>query len=234
LQSHQPDRKTNLPIKVSHLGADIKASAPSTGRPDHGVQLLTKLSTIPSFIMVGTIEPRKGHLQALAAFELLWKQGLQVNLVIVGKEGWVGLPDKERRTIPKILAKLKNHKEIGQRLFWLEGISDEYLEQMYATCACLIAASEAEGFGLPLIEAAQHQLPIIVRDIPVFKEVVGEHAYYFEGLEAEALSKAIKDWLVLYKQGIAPDSTNIPWLTWEQSAQQLIEQIIPKAINHWK
>ena len=62
-------------------------------------------------------------------------------------------------------------QEIGNRLFWLEGISDEYLEKIYDAATCLIAASEGEGFGLPLIKVAQHKLPIIARDIPVFREV---------------------------------------------------------------
>lgn len=41
---------------------------------------------------------------------------------------------------------------------------------------CLIAASFGEGFGLPLIEAAQHGLPIMARDIAVFREVAKEYA----------------------------------------------------------
>ena len=47
--------------------------------------------------MVGTLEPRKGYLQALDAFERLWEQGVEVNLVIVGREGWKGRLQKECR-----------------------------------------------------------------------------------------------------------------------------------------
>ena len=89
------------------------------------------------------------------------------------------MPHDQRRTIPTIVEKLRHHPELGKRLFWLEGISDEYLEKVYATCVCLIAASEDEGFGLPLIEAARHRIPILARDIPVFREVAGDHASYF-------------------------------------------------------
>ncbi|MDZ7598485.1 MAG: glycosyltransferase [Desulfobacterales bacterium] len=64
-------------------------------------------------------------------------------------------------------------------MFWLQGISDEYLEQVYA-CACLVAASLNEGFGLPLIEAARHRVPIIARDIPVFREVAADCAFIFD------------------------------------------------------
>ena len=66
--------------------------------------------------------------------------------------------------------------------------------------SCLISPSEGEGFGLPLIEAAQHATPIIARDIPVFREVAGDHAFYFDGLEASALADAIHQWLALWRQ----------------------------------
>ncbi|MFZ2171981.1 MAG: glycosyltransferase [Methylococcaceae bacterium] len=216
-----------LMIDAVHLGADIIASAPSRGLPDNSEKVLKKLSTTPTFVLVGTIEPRKGHLQTLAAFDQLWEQGHQLNLVIVGKEGWKALPYNQRRTIRQIVRKLRKHNELGSRLFWLEGISDEYLEKVYASSTCLITASEGEGFGLPLIEAAQHRLPIIARDIPVFREVAGEHAYYFSGLDPQALAESVKNWLALNTGGNAPQSAGMSWLTWSQSTQQLLAAIIP-------
>ena len=225
LKNNPPERKDQLMIDAVHLGADIIASAPSTGLPDSAEKVLKKISATPTFIMVGTLEPRKGHLQTLAAFDLLWEQGHQINLVVVGNEGWKPLPDSQRRTIPQIVAKLRKHKESGNRLFWLEGISDEYLEKIYAASTCLIVASEGEGFGLPLIEAAQHQLPIIARDIPVFREVAGEHAFYFSGLEPDALAAAVKSWLTLNAEGKTPQSSAMPWLTWKQSTANLLDKL---------
>src|SRR5699024_532058 len=78
-----------------------------------------------------------------------------------------------------------------------------------------------EGFGLPLIEAAQHKLPIIARDIPVFREVAGEYAWYFSGLEPGNLAEAIHQWFLLYQEGKHPKSDDMPWLTWKQSAENL-------------
>ena len=103
----------------------------------------------------------------------------------------------------------------------LEGVSDEYLEKVYSSSACLIAASEGEGFGLPLIEAAQHHLPMIIRDIPVFREVAGDHAFYFQGLSADNLARSIKTWLESFEVNEHPTSMAMPWLTWEESAHQL-------------
>jgi glycosyltransferase involved in cell wall biosynthesis len=170
-----------------------------------------------AFLMVGTIEPRKGHLQVLAAFEKLWTDRADVNLVIVGRQGW---------QVEELVAKIRRHPRGGENLFWLEGISDEYLEEVYAASTCLIAASESEGFGLPLIEAAQHKLPIIARDIPVFREVAGENAFYFSGTSPEALTDAIGEWLDLNADGQAPSSEGIRWLTWAESTQQLLDEVL--------
>jgi glycosyltransferase involved in cell wall biosynthesis len=118
--------------------------------------------------MVGTIEPRKGHAQTLAAFERLWSEEVDVNLTIVGKEGWNGSQGTET-VISDFIARLRAHSEYGRRLLWLRDISDEYLARVYAASTALIVASEGEGFGLPIIEAANYKLPVIARDIPVLR-----------------------------------------------------------------
>lgn len=228
LQAFGPNRERPFAVQWFHLGADTENSAPSTGMPVGAPQVLAALQARPSFLTVGTIEPRKGHLQIIAAFDELWALGVEANLVIVGQEGWKAIPTELRRTIPDIVKRLRNHTEQGKRLFWLEGISDEYLEQVYAASTCLIVASEAEGFGLPLIEAAQHQLPIIARDIPVFREVAGNHAFYFQGTEPEDLANGIATWLKLYTEGKALDSTGMQWLTWEESTLKLMETILKR------
>ncbi|HEY5798770.1 MAG TPA: glycosyltransferase, partial [Burkholderiaceae bacterium] len=217
LRDHPPLRVTPPRYGVVHHGADIAASSPSQGLPDDAEQTLAALTAAPSFLMVGTIEPRKGHLQALAAFEQLWAQGSQARLVIVGREGWRGLPAEQRRTIPQIMARLDSHAELGKRLFVLPGISDEYLQRVYGACACLLAASEGEGFGLPLIEAAGHGIALLARDIPVFREVAGAHAAYFSGTDPQALAAAIQSWIAA--PGASSDA--LPKRTWRQNAAQL-------------
>lgn len=212
-----PNRLRPLKIGWFHLGADVEGSAPTFGLPEEVDKVLNTLSVRPTFLMVGTVEPRKGQTQALEAFSLLWAQGVDANLVIVGKQGWM---------MEALIDSIQGHPEKNYRLFWLAGISDEYLEKIYAASSCLIAASEGEGFGLPLIEAAQHKLPIIARDIPVFREVAGDHAFYFSGLTHNALADCVREWLSLDKAGQIPQSNTMPWLTWKQSTQGLLDVII--------
>jgi glycosyltransferase involved in cell wall biosynthesis len=219
-----PQRLRPLRIEWFQLGSDFENSIPTYGVPENAEEILSQLSSVPGFLMVGTVEPRKGYLQVLAAFTRLWEANLNINLIVVGKEGWVGLPDSLRRTIPQIVDALANHPRLGGQLLWLQDVSDEFLERIYGASACLIAASEGEGFGLPLIEAARHKLPIIARDIPVFREVAGDHALYFTG-EAEAIRETVRRWLELNKAGRAPSSRNIPLLSWKQSAEMLISRV---------
>ena len=230
MNSAGPPRDQALRIDWFHLGADLANSIPSAGLAPDSDSILDAIRTAPSFLMVGTIEPRKGYLQTLQAFNLLWQSGMNIKLVVVGREGWTGLTNDQRQTIPQIVSLMQTHPELSKRLLWLDDVSDEYLAQLYANSVGLIAASEGEGFGLPLIEAAQHALPIIARDIPVFREVAGDHAFYFDGLDAQDLARAIQAWLGLKAENKQPMSQSIPWLTWEQSTQRVLEalQLAPK------
>jgi glycosyltransferase involved in cell wall biosynthesis len=217
LQRTAPERRGPLDIGYFHLGADLAASLPSLGLERNAAQVIEQVSARPTFLMVGTVEPRKGHAQALSAFERLWAAGVDASLVIVGKQGW---------NVEQTVERMLSHPKQGKRLLWLQGISDEMLLRLYESAAALLLASEGEGFGLPLVEAAQRSLPIIARDLPVFREVAGEHAFYFTGRAPENLVDAISTWLALRERGEAPSSEGMPWLTWAQSTAQLLDVII--------
>lgn len=230
LQTFGEQRERPFALNWFHLGADVDNSAPSLGLPTSASQTLAEFKTRPTFLMVGTIEPRKGHLQTVQAFDALWAQGVDVNLVIVGKEGWKPLPNSQRRDIPQTVNALRKHPELHKRLFWLEGISDEYLEQVYARATCLIAASFDEGYGLPLIETARHGVPLLVRDIPVFREVTDGHAFFFnDSRDPKAIAEAVQAWLALFNQDAHPRSTAMPHQTWRDSGQQVLGAILGNA-----
>ncbi|WP_338845962.1 glycosyltransferase [Massilia sp. W12] len=221
--THTPPKRApqDAPLQLGwfHLGADLDASAPSQGLPENAAALLAQIQARPAFLMVGTVEPRKGHAMALQAFELLWARGVDVNLVIVGKQGWM---------VDALCQRLQTHAELGRRLFWLQGMSDEMLGKVYAASKVLLANSEGEGFGLPLIEAAQHGLPVLARNLPVFVEVMTEHAQFFQGGASE-LAQAAQDWLALDAAGAAPQSNAMRWLNWRESAQQLRQALLEGA-----
>ncbi len=215
LHTYNPKRTHPFLINWSHHGASVENWNYEPCRSPEVCSLIDQLRLRPTFVMVGTVEPRKGHAQTLQAFTHLWQEEVDINLVIVGKYGW---------KISEFFFQFIRHPQISNRLFWFNNLNDEDLIKIYSTSTCLIAASIAEGFGLPLIESAKYKLPIIARDIPIFHEILSEHAYYFKNDKSpETLAGAITDWLHLYRQGRHPKSENLPYLTWKESAAKLLD-----------
>lgn len=200
-------------LSYSHLGCDIKGYYKSTGIPDSVKLNIDKIKNNISIIMVSTIEPRKGHRQTLASFEELWKKGIEINLVIVGKEGW---------QVSDLIKKIKNHPEFNNRLFWYSGVSDECLDLLYDAASAVLMASEGEGFGLAIAEGVYHNKPLILRDLPVFMEIAGEHAFYFHGNSHLDLQERIEEWIILYRQNKIPDSAQIKLNTWEECSNKIL------------
>jgi glycosyltransferase involved in cell wall biosynthesis len=218
IRRHPEARTDPLPIWSIHLGADMATVTDTAHESRKDSALFQALQRRSTLLMVGTVELRKGQAFVLKAVETLWRSGLDVNLVIVGRQGMLSNAMKLRR-----------HPENGKRLFWRNDAPDALLVKLYQRSTVLIAASVVEGFGLPLIEAAQYGLPIIARDIPVFREVAGDSAYYFAGNDVKDLAEAIEHWFRLYREGKSPSSTSLPWLSWQQSVARLYAAVIPRS-----
>jgi glycosyltransferase involved in cell wall biosynthesis len=192
---------------------------PKTAVVPLGVEPSTPTATnIPNptkldFLIVGTLEPRKGHAQLLDAFEHLWADGFEATLTIVGKKGW---------HVEELVKRIQNHPQAQKQLLYKEFVNDEELQLLYQSASALLVPSYAEGFGLPIIEAARYNLPLILRDIPVFKEVAKEHAFYFKNTtQPQLLAKTIYQWSQFYKKNTHPQSKNIPIMAWNENAKLL-------------
>lgn len=214
VSSEKPTFAFGQPPHIDHfpLGVDLGMTAKTPSTLDEA--LTSALTERPTLLMVGTLEPRKAHAFALDAIELLWNSQIEVNLVIIGHRGWL---------VDSLIARLNNHPERARRLFWLDAADDGVLEAIYAQATALLAPSWGEGFGLPLIEAAKRTLPVIARDIPVFREVMGTYPSYFGAPTPQDLAVHLRDWLTAKPvPGEAPG-----WPDWASSAQalaRLIEQ----------
>tara|TARA_R110000822_G_scaffold159476_34_gene299755 strand:- start:36820 stop:38154 length:1335 start_codon:yes stop_codon:yes gene_type:complete len=208
---------SNVRFDWFHLGANfdnaVKVSEEKLAEASDVDQSVVKLlHEKETFLVVGTLEPRKGHMQCLNAVELLWEKESDVHLVFVGCEGWM---------VDELVEKINANPELGNRLFWLDGISDEYLTEVYRASTCLVQPSHGEGFGLSVIEGAYYGLPIIARDIPIFRELADNHAAFFKGETPFELAAAIESWLCVYRKQQHATSSGLEWNTWRDSALQL-------------
>ncbi len=204
--------RAGFELRYSLNGVDVDASVPTAGPSVQVNHLLRRNEGRAMFLMVGTLEPRKAHAEALRAFEAVWRQGLSPVLVIVGRPGW---------RCTDLVEGLRTHPRLNTDVFWLDDVSDEALTDLYRGATCLLAASHDEGFGLPVAEAMYHGLPVLARDIPVFREVAGEAAVYFQSRGPDDMVVAIARWAQNRpaRSGTVRSASHLP--TWAESANNL-------------
>lgn len=210
---HRP----GLKIGWFHCGSDISSAEPKTPRANIAA---AAAGGAPMFLSVGTIEPRKGHRVALRAFEALWDEGRDVRLVFVGRRGWFE---------EAICAEMQSHAEFGRRLFWFDDASDDDLAFLYDHATAALAPSYAEGFGLPIAEAARRDRPVICSDIPVFREVGGEGAIYFDVNDPRSLAMRVMD---LLEGRVTGNPNAISRASWADAARRIVTVIAAEDWSH--
>jgi glycosyltransferase involved in cell wall biosynthesis len=216
LAEHDVNVPRKLHIAFWPLGADIGIGGNEASIRAQ-VRKMTDDPQSPLFLMVGTIEPRKGHDFVLDAFESLWRKGQDLRLCIAGAVGWM-VGDTVRR--------IREHPQFDKKLFFVERFTDAEINVCYAAATGLIAASRAEGFGLPIVEAALHQVPVLASDIPVFREVGGDGAIYFSLHDCEDLAAKIIDLARLPPMERKRLAGRIRITTWRESARHLLETVL--------
>ena len=79
---------------------------------------------------------------------------------------------------------------------------------------------------MPLVEAGHYGVPIICSDIPIFREIAGEYATYLNLESTQSVGESLHKWMDACESGLLPDTHNMPRLTWEESAEQMVNVVI--------
>lgn len=113
----------------------------------------------------------------------------------------------------------------GARLIFHNGASDEEYSRELLRATALVTASRDEGFGIPLVEAMGLGTPVVVSDIPIFREIGGDAAAFFPPDDAEALVRQVR---ALEDPGTwaarsAAGRERATAYSWKASAQKLLE-----------
>lgn len=216
--------------RIEHYFPDIKANIIVTPIPPASVavtnpklsdDLLSKGVKPKGYILyVGTIEPRK-NLQALIAAYTLLNAPIRSNysLVLAGGKGWKDAG---------ILASVAEQQAGGMDIILTGYVSDADKGALYANAACFVLPSHYEGFGMPILEAMQYGLPTLVSDIPVFHEVAGDAALYFDKDDpqsiADSLVSVLSDDSVRNKL-VSSFAKQVGRFSWEDNAKKVIKEL---------
>jgi glycosyltransferase involved in cell wall biosynthesis len=133
-------------------------------------------------LFVGTMEPRKNLPRLLAAYRAyVGRCGIAKKLKIVGGQGWGKIDPVQL---------VANHGLEG--MIEVKGkVSDTTLSALYAGAYALIMPSIYEGFGLPVVEALAHGVPVIVSRASALSEVAAAAGYTVDPMSEESICEAL-------------------------------------------
>ena len=215
-----PDRLKSLKIESFVLANELPEKDVTRGTPIQADKIKSCFGKGNLFLMVGTIEPRKGHDEILSMMEHLWSDAVNsdLKLIFIGKRGW---------EVSELVNRIKRHKKNGKQLFWLENCSDEFLIELYSGSAGLIAASRAEGYSLPLVESQNFKLPVFARDIPIYREIGESYPgiNYFFGKNPQQIADEFSLWRRTINQKIVLKKDTSMKICWKKATKDL-EKII--------
>ncbi|MBI1867940.1 MAG: glycosyltransferase family 4 protein [Methylocystis sp.] len=147
------------------------------------LEVKNRLKLPNEFILtVGHFEKRKNYLRLIDALSYLHKKSKNVNLVIVGND------NGELEAVRK----RANILGVSDKLLIFNGLSDFDVRAIYRAAKLLVFPSSYEGFGIPVIEAMAAEIPVVLSDIPVFKEITQGNGFYFDHNDSESIAHAIE------------------------------------------
>lgn len=177
-------------------------------------------------LFVGTLQPRKNIERLIEAFASVIKEKKQsnINLVIVGKKGWLYQP---------ILEAPKKYGVSGEVKF-LEFVSDDDLPSLYSNALMFVLPSLYEGFGLPVVEAMKYGTPVITSNVSSLPEAGGDAALYVNPESVEELTQAMEKLLnspKLREEMVKKGYKHIKKFSWEKAATETLNVLEEIAKN---
>ena len=193
---HQYDRAFK-PI-VIYNPLTLEPDAPSTG-------------SSKSFLAVGRFSRQhKGFDLLIEAFHLFSQKNQEWTLDIVGE----GVEEELYRSLIKKYD-LENRVTIHP--------FTNHIQDYYSNAQIYVLSSRWEGFGLVLVEAMAHGLPVVSSDLPTSKEIMGDFGLYFKNGDIIDLAERLEE------------ATHIDWSKKSQEAFDIAKRFdINNIISRWK
>ena len=186
----------------------------------HPAVIYNPLTLIPGDISKGTSKrflavgrfsrQHKGFDLLIKAFDLFAHNNSEWGLDIIG-EG------PEEKLYRKLIKEYKLEDIITIHPF------TNHIQFFYSKAQVYVLSSRWEGFGLVLVEAMAHGLPVVSSDLPTSKEILGDFGLYFENGNIKDLAQRLEE------------ATHIDWQTKSQEALKIAQRFdLHLIVEQWK
>ncbi|MCE7983831.1 MAG: glycosyltransferase family 1 protein [Caldilinea sp. CFX5] len=174
-------------------------------------------------LYVGTLQPRKNLARLIQAYHrLLQRQPLAWDLVLAGADGWAS------STLRQLVTELK----LTKRVHFPGYVADEALPALYYGARLFCFPSLFEGFGLPVLEAQAHGVPVMSANNSALPEIAGDAALLVDPTDVDAIAEAMLQLSqdeALRQRLIAAGYENVKRFSWEKAAQETLAVLLQVA-----
>lgn len=167
-------------------------------------------------ISISTIQPRKNYENMLKAFAMFSHLHPEYHYLIVGQKGWL---------FDEVFALVKN-MQIKDKVQFLDYAPDADLPALLDRSSGLMYASFYEGFGIPALNAAYRGVPVLVSELPVFREILTEKkAVFVNPHVADSIARGIEQLVEKSRKRnyTVRDEEILHKFSWKNAAAKLIE-----------
>jgi glycosyltransferase involved in cell wall biosynthesis len=182
-----------------------------------------KSASANKFILhIGTFEKRKNLVRLIEAFSVLRSKGFNDYTLVLGGQS---SPKTDMDDTPNIKKAIENH-QVADFVIMPGYISDSDLSYYYKHAEMYIFPSVNEGFGLPILEAFQHDLPVLIADNSCLPEVGADAVISFDPYNVDDITNKMA--LVINNPElrlsmISKGKQRLKNYSWANTAQQLTE-----------
>ena len=172
------------------------------------------------FVFAGALHPRKNIVNLLKAFiEFKKRQRSNMKLVIVGRLAWKY----------EEVARMREEMPFKEDVKWVGYMGVEELSKVIGGAYALVFASLFEGFGIPILEALQCNVPAIVSNTSSMPEVAGDAALLVDPTDHHDIANKMQ---LIYKDEalraklVAAAPEQVKKFNWDISAEKLWESMM--------
>lgn len=170
------------PTKIDVVYNGVNEGFRPLSRQEQETVRQTHIQGKPYFLFIGSIHPRKNIVRLLQAFELFKETSKSdLKLVIAGAFFW------GKTEIDQALAAMQFKSDV----IFTGRVSEETLQQLTGAAFCLTYTPYFEGFGVPIVQAMQAEIPIISANVTSLPEVAGSAALYVDPFKVEEIQDAM-------------------------------------------
>ncbi len=187
----------NAPESTVVAAAPASSTAPDQRR---------RLVYMGSFMEYKNVECLVSGMRFLPEFEL----------VLLSK-----VSEERKIQLQKLAGKWSN------RIVFRNGVTDSKYAEELSDAFAFVSASKDEGFGIPLVEAMRHGVPIVVSDIPIFREIAAEAGSFFDPASPEDFANRIRELQTptAWESASSCSKKRESAFSWDESASKLLAVI---------